>query len=535
MTDRRQEISDQFKQMAQASADKNPESEDQLSQQIVKDTLTSKAPKPKKTKAIAPTDRTTRASSKTPMEATPTGSSTPREGPPASGALPDPMEGPLASGESTRPGDTTGTATVAERYKGLLGNSSNKRQADANLANPGEIELLSPSKRQDTGARSEDLLTEMVRQGLAAEEKGNKALALMYFNISSGLGKQGREPSGGAGEDLQTTQPSRTGPQPTEKATQNLLMAVPTPNPVEDPSWGLITPVGPADAMPGGIIFDDAARPASHDVGFTPFFERNLRELRSPLPLMIFNEVWQDKAIIHYAKKRSKADENNTDKYRYTGYSYLCEYTQTYAERSINHQGFHAALLRICNYPKFASWLLGHKRICDQLVTQYGFMTGLRYDINVRMNAFAHCVVIPGGQVSITNISVRNEEIAQKIIARTRKFDEIDFTENPYAKGGERKTWDPVTGRDPTKTDGQANTSGTAAKGNRGNHQPGRGQGNQNRGQSPDRGQGLGRQPRSQGYKGSQWDNGYNERENNWAHDCNNNWGNDRGKGRGHN
>ncbi|WAQ88801.1 hypothetical protein PtA15_10A221 [Puccinia triticina] len=30
------------------------------------------------------------------------------------------------------------------------------------------------------------------------------------------------------------------------------------------------------------------------------------------------------------------------------------------------------------------------------------------------------------------------------MIARCRKFDETDFMENPYVKGGPQKTWDPV-------------------------------------------------------------------------------------------
>ncbi|WAR62622.1 hypothetical protein PtB15_15B208 [Puccinia triticina] len=129
-------------------------------------------------------------------------------------------------------------------YKSLLGNPSNKQQAAANLADPGEIKLLNPPKRQDTGAWSKELLTEMVRRGLAAEGKGNEALALMYFNISSGLGKPGPDLSGKTQENLPPVQLNPTSIQQAEKDTWNQFLAVPTPNPVEDPSWGPITPAG---------------------------------------------------------------------------------------------------------------------------------------------------------------------------------------------------------------------------------------------------------------------------------------------------
>ncbi|OAV85402.1 hypothetical protein PTTG_04434 [Puccinia triticina 1-1 BBBD Race 1] len=369
----------------------------------------------------------------------------------------------------------------------------------------------------------------MVDRALAAEAAGNADLALMFFKISENLGKADPKPISKQAPLIDTVKrlPEKVG---ALSSSNKLLALIPTPNPTDTQTADTIPTIGPVDTMPSGVVFDDAARPTSGDVGFTPFFERNLRELRSPLPLTIFNEVWQDKAIIHYAEKRSKADENNTDKYRYTGYPYPCEYTQTYAEWSINHQGFLAALIKVCNYVKFAGWVQAHKKICDQLVTQYGFMTGLRYDINVRMNAFAHRVVMPDGKISISNISIKNEEIAQKIIARTRKFDELDFTENPYAKGGERKTWDPVTGQDPAKAANQANP-GPSQKHN--NNNQARHQASSSRAQSPgDRGPSGGRQGRTQGYKGNRWDGGYNERNRDRSRDREER-GNERGEARG--
>ncbi|POW15141.1 hypothetical protein PSTT_02445 [Puccinia striiformis] len=62
------------------------------------------------------------------------------------------------------------------------------------------------------------------------------------------------------------------------------------------------------------------------DVGFTPYFDKNIRELRGPIPLTIFNKKWQDRAIAYHAEKRSKFDDGSSDgRLRYTGYPYPSE------------------------------------------------------------------------------------------------------------------------------------------------------------------------------------------------------------------
>ncbi|KAH9447960.1 hypothetical protein Pst134EB_021948 [Puccinia striiformis f. sp. tritici] len=50
------------------------------------------------------------------------------------------------------------------------------------------------------------------------------------------------------------------------------------------------------------------------------------------------------------------------------------------------------------------------------------------------------------GSQSIANISVFREDVAQVAYSKARKFDELAFTNNPYAKGGSRAGWDPETG-----------------------------------------------------------------------------------------
>ncbi|KAH9442335.1 hypothetical protein MJO29_015005 [Puccinia striiformis f. sp. tritici] len=66
------------------------------------------------------------------------------------------------------------------------------------------------------------------------------------------------------------------------------------------------------------------------DVGFPPFFDKNIRELKGPIPLTIFNKKWQDCAIAHHADKRQRSDNDSSDKVpRYTGLPYPSEWLQT--------------------------------------------------------------------------------------------------------------------------------------------------------------------------------------------------------------
>ncbi|KAA1088180.1 hypothetical protein PGTUg99_023517 [Puccinia graminis f. sp. tritici] len=72
-------------------------------------------------------------------------------------------------------------------------------------------------------------------------------------------------------------------------------------------------------------------------------------------------------------------------------------------------------------------------------------MAALRYDIQLRTNAFAHRVVI-NGDPSVPDISVLRTDIAESCYAEARNFDELDFRDiNPYAQGGPRAHLDPLT------------------------------------------------------------------------------------------
>ncbi|OAV89015.1 hypothetical protein PTTG_07014, partial [Puccinia triticina 1-1 BBBD Race 1] len=294
---------------------------------------------------------------------------------------PNPKEGPpITRGEGSNGGNA-----LASLYRELIGDLS----GDGPAANP--VDADSAEQPTTTGSSGNDdaircKINVLTDRAFAAEKTGNVALAERYFAICEGLTKP----------KSQHTTGTQLGPSasPAVQKPSAIATAVPI-------SSVKLAQTGGTKATPGG----------------------------------------DNKAILHYSQKRSRADETNIDKDRYTRYPYPCEYTQTYAEWLINHQGFYTALIEIPNYPKFAGWLLLHKRNCDQLVTQHGFMTGLRYDINVRSNTFAHRIEMPNKSILISNISVFNDTIAQKMIARCRKFDKTESMENPYIKGGPQKGW----------------------------------------------------------------------------------------------
>ncbi|OAV86790.1 hypothetical protein PTTG_01850 [Puccinia triticina 1-1 BBBD Race 1] len=263
----------------------------------------------------------------------------------------------------------------------------------------------------------------------------------------------------------------------------------------------------PSKHTAAAILFNDSAIPTNNDLGFTPFFEKNLTKFRAPLPLTIFNEGWQDKAILHWTEKRGKADD--VKKNWYTGYPYPNKYLQTYQEWSVNHQGFLAAVNRIPSHANLATWLIAHKRNANGIIRREGFMMALRYDIHVRTNALTHRVKLPDGRLSVANISVFQPEIVLTVHAKVVKFGEAEYTDNPYAVGCARAGWDPTTGQPFIKKDDtsgktplhlqQPLSKSTAAK-------PGpeipKGPSNTKDSQA-----------KQSGYKGSRWNPAYGDRD----------------------
>jgi hypothetical protein len=105
------------------------------------------------------------------------------------------------------------------------------------------------------------------------------------------------------------------------------------------------------------------------DIGFTPFFGKNIKKLRAPLPLTIFDREWQKEALsAHLSAKPSKSTEDKA----YWGHPYHNKWNSKWTN---NHRIFHLTLRDVYNKKLFADKLLIHKMNCDAILDKYGFMT----------------------------------------------------------------------------------------------------------------------------------------------------------------
>ncbi|KAA1119451.1 hypothetical protein PGT21_026078 [Puccinia graminis f. sp. tritici] len=191
------------------------------------------------------------------------------------------------------------------------------------------------------------------------------------------------------------------------------------------------------------IIFVRGSLPKHFDVGFTPYFDKNIRELRGPIPLTIFDKKWQEEAIQYHTNKRSKGDEKEGS---YTGFEYPNEWTQTFAKWTANHRNFHVTFRDLYNYPDFAEWILEHKANVDRIIAEDGFLVGFRYDLIIRQNAFSYQVETEQG-TSAVDISIFRKDVKREAWKVTRNLDELEFSDNPYAKDGPKFNFDPKTGK----------------------------------------------------------------------------------------
>ncbi|KAA1120546.1 hypothetical protein PGTUg99_016076 [Puccinia graminis f. sp. tritici] len=215
----------------------------------------------------------------------------------------------------------------------------------------------------------------------------------------------------------------------------------------------------PTQKLPDkSINFFRGSVPNHCNIGFTPFFDKNIREFRGPLPLTIFDKEWQEEAVSFHSGKRSKTDEKDGI---YTGYEYPNEWTQSFSAWTSNFRSFLITYRDIYKISEFADWIVEHKANVDEIIATEGFLTGFRYDMIVRANAFAYRVETDKG-ASVVDISVMRKDIREKAWATTRKLDELDFTDNPYAQGGIKFGFDPKTGR-PKLAKGHKSTSDVAS------------------------------------------------------------------------
>ncbi|PLW09350.1 hypothetical protein PCANC_27699 [Puccinia coronata f. sp. avenae] len=175
-------------------------------------------------------------------------------------------------------------------------------------------------------------MSDLIRKGMEADIKGKSEKTERYFDMYKTLkasaaptnppkqptGKQVRSPEAKEGEDLGTSN------SPAAKAKDESV--------VEEPK------------------FTAGALPKHNEMGFTPYFDKNIWELKGLIPLTIFNKSWKNTAILYHSEKLAKLDGVVGDRNCYTGFPYPSEWTQTFAEWTTNHQGFHNAVVASSTY-----------------------------------------------------------------------------------------------------------------------------------------------------------------------------------------
>ncbi|PLW40439.1 hypothetical protein PCASD_10382 [Puccinia coronata f. sp. avenae] len=201
-----------------------------------------------------------------------------------------------------------------------------------------------------------------------------------------------------------------------------------------------------------GPLFNPEKCNCSTNLVFTQYFDRNIREMWGPIPLTIFDQKWQAAALAYQTEKRPSQSKTSGEKSGcYNGYPYPSEWSLTAGEWERLYRSFDHTLREVYNFNLFCDWLATHKRHVDGLLNNKCFMVALRYNIWVRANAFAVHIHEEEDHY-VTNIGKWKQDIANQCYATAVKFGEISFTDNPYAFGGTRAGWDPLTGKPkPTK------------------------------------------------------------------------------------
>ncbi|EGG03194.1 uncharacterized protein MELLADRAFT_109503 [Melampsora larici-populina 98AG31] len=87
-----------------------------------------------------------------------------------------------------------------------------------------------------------------------------------------------------------------------------------------------------------GVTFMPGYVPSVTTSLLTPYFDKNIKEFKGPMPLSIFNLNWQALADSYHAEKKVKT--NDVKQTNYTGYPYPDDLTLTYGAWCINYRNF---------------------------------------------------------------------------------------------------------------------------------------------------------------------------------------------------
>ncbi|WAQ88126.1 hypothetical protein PtA15_9A251 [Puccinia triticina] len=225
--------------------------------------------------------------------------------------------------------------------------------------------------------RNNEVIATLVEKHLAAEKAGDQEASDLYFAMFKSL--------------MSTKSLAQPAPTPLATPTEDSNLKLRSKKPVNPNTYAKYAPIpkyhkeddnqSDGESVVGNIQFSVEAVPRHDAMGFTPYFDKNIRELKGPIPLTIFNKAWKNRAILYYAEKRSKFEDLSSDFNRYTGYPYPLEWTQSFSDWTSNHQNFYNTLKVEYNFKRMANWLLAHKANADAILAEDGFVVALRYNI----------------------------------------------------------------------------------------------------------------------------------------------------------
>lgn len=180
----------------------------------------------------------------------------------------------------------------------------------------------------------------------------------------------------------------------------------------------------------------------------TPYFDKNIKEFKGPIPLSIFDLSWQALADKYHAEKKVKTDDIKHN--NYTGYPYPDNLTLDYGSWCINYRNFLRTFANPYGWHRFAQWGAVHKENVEAIQDASGWMVALRYNVKIRDSAF-RMKCSDGITEGTPDIRKRRKDVEEECYAEARRFNKLGYgSENPYSKGGDRADWNPRNGQPKT-------------------------------------------------------------------------------------
>ncbi|EFP92691.1 hypothetical protein PGT21_034726 [Puccinia graminis f. sp. tritici] len=284
---------------------------------------------------------------------------------------------------------------------------------------------------------------QMWKRVVTAQNSGDLDLAEMLFKAIGQIGKESSPAVRPAAPIFAIPSNTASG-EVTYLGTSTVEQAVPNAKAKtapQDPEKFFMTE--------GDLVYAIGTVTNHNSVGFAPLLDENIGKLRSPLPLTIFNRKWQQRAMAYHLDRRQRSDESSADKDKsggYKGFSFVQEWTQTYAQWTRNHRAFVKTLCDVYKIIKFSKLLATHKDNCDDITEEFGFMVAFRYNMEVRNNTFSHRITEDDVKNVIPDILQRKESVVEQCYNICRNLGELDWEENLYAPGLPYSNHDPLTG-----------------------------------------------------------------------------------------